>query len=204
MAIFTIHLLPRTSTIPVRQPVVVLSDGELPEYGQIWVWDMFYAQQLQALGHGSFAAELKETLELWAINMSSKVFQPHDHVRSKGHLQLCSGLEWISNAEFDASRRASAQAVTVTVDIPSGGMPVVRTSPDILPQESRYWLVLSLAQYFIEQNVLFARELPIHVLAFRKYHADINEPHTSVAAEEAPYFALQKAMEYFQSAERAP
>jgi hypothetical protein len=47
---------------------------------------------------------------------------------------------------------------------------------------------------------MFARELAIHLLAFRKYHADINLPQTAAVAEEAPFYAIQKAMEYFQSA----
>jgi hypothetical protein len=198
---FDLHLHPRTAEAPARQRVAVQVRGELPEYGQIWVWDMLYAQQLFALGEGPLASGLRETLDLWAINMSSKVFQPQEHVRSKGHLQLSEDLEVEGvSALPDPAEASAGQGITLMVEGAAGELPKLRVIPEILPGEARVWLVLALAQYFIDHNDLFARELPIHLFAFRKYHADIHPPHRVEAAEEAPFYAIQKALEYFQSA----
>ncbi|WP_043740596.1 hypothetical protein [Thioalkalivibrio nitratireducens] len=201
MPSFILQFLLPAPDRPQRTPVAIRAEGELPEYAQIWIWDMLYARQLYAMAEGPLAAELRETLEIWAVNMSSKVFQPRDHVRSKGHLQLSDDLEWVVDA--DAEQVAQSVRVEVEGRGGAGDLPRIRVSPDILPNETRFWLVLALAQYFIDENDLFARELPIHVLAFRKYHADIHRPDTPEAAEEAPFYAIQKALEYFQSAGHA-
>jgi hypothetical protein len=198
---FTLELHPRASENPERQRVSVHAEGDLPEYGQIWVWDMLYAQQLFALGDSPLAGELRETLELWAVNMSSKVFQPWDHIRLKGHLRLSENLELVRPVPGeDSAAPERGQIIDLQVEGAAGDLPRIRVRPDILPHEARYSLVLAMAQYFVAQNDMFARELPIHLLAFRKYHADINLPQTAAAAEEAPFYAIQKAMEYFQSA----
>jgi hypothetical protein len=200
LARFTFTLHPRVANSPRTQRVSVQTDGELPEYGQVWVWDMLYAQQLFALADHPLAGELRELLELWAVNMSSKVFQPWDHIRLKGHLRLSKDLELVRPESMPTADPETVQEVVLEIEGTADGLPRIRVSPDILPAETRFWLVLALAQYFIANNDLFGRELPIHLLAFRKYHADINLPETAAAAEEAPFYAIQKAMEYFQSA----
>ncbi|TVP83422.1 MAG: hypothetical protein EA347_12610 [Thioalkalivibrio sp.] len=200
MARFTITLHPRAADAPETQRVSIREEGELPEYGQVWVWDMLYAQQLYALADNPLAGELRELLELWAVNMSSKVFQPWDHIRLKGHLRLSDDLELLRPESAADEGSEPIQEVVLEVEGAAEELPRIRLSPDILPAETRFWLVLALAQYFVSTNDLFARELPIHLLAFRKYHADINLPETAEAAEEAPFYAIQKAMEYFQSA----
>jgi len=213
---FDLHLLPRSADAPGCQRVAIRTEGELPEYGQIWVWDMLYAQQLFALGEDPLAGELRETLDLWSVNMSSKVFQPQEHVRSKGHLQLSDDLvleagasEGSPAATADSNppdstnpdlTGATGQRITLEVEGAAGELPRIRVTPDILPAPARVGLVLAIAQHFIDHNDLFARELPIHLFAFRKYHADIHPPYTAEAAEAAPFYAIQKALEYFQSA----
>lgn len=184
-----------------EQLVTVHQEGELPEYGQIWVWDMLYAQQLYALGECDTAAELSETLELWAVNMSSKVFQPRDHVSRKGHDRLHAQLDLKLLADATPSDAlAHEEKICVSIHGQSGELPRITVNPDILPATTRFWLVLAVAQHFIQENPLFARELPIHVLAFRKYHADVEPGHSATAAEQAPFYAIEKALKYFQSA----
>lgn len=199
MATFTITLHARDPEQPNLQKASVATEGELPEYGQVWVWDLLYARQLFALGDTQAAHELKETLELWAVNMSSKVFQPHGHILAKGYLDLSEDLELVTD---DDARLApdGGREIVVNVSGQAGQLPDIAVEPDALEAAERSALVLALAQYFNFENPMFARELPIHVLAMRKYHADMNPPHSQEAMEEAPFFAIQKAMEYFQAA----
>ncbi|WP_019623437.1 hypothetical protein [Thioalkalivibrio thiocyanoxidans] len=202
MASFTITLHARTADEPDIQRVSVTAGGdeELPEYGQVWVWDILFAQQLFALGETQTAQELKETLELWAVNMSSKVFQPHGHILAKGYLDLSEDLRLITGDEERPAAADGDREIVVTVTGQAGQLPDVAVSPEALEAEERKNLVLGLGQFFNFDNPMFARELPIHVLAMRKYHADIHEPHTREALDEAPFYAIQKAMEYFQAA----
>ncbi|WP_139349940.1 hypothetical protein [Thioalkalivibrio denitrificans] len=179
-------------------PVMVSPQGELPEYGQIWVWDLLYARIMHELGEAQEASALREQLELWAVNMSSKIYQPFDHVRTKGHLNLDETLRL-------GEVTGPAERVRLTVDAATGELPQVRleTEATDLPPAMRARLVLALGQYFIEGNDLFARELPIHILAFRKYYADVGPAGDPESLEEAPLFAVRKALEYFQSATRS-
>ncbi|MGM0553112.1 MAG: hypothetical protein ACQETK_04820 [Pseudomonadota bacterium] len=200
MATFTLTLHAPDPNQPDLQRVSVAAEGELPEYGQVWVWDILYARQLFALGDAQAAHDLKETLELWAVNMSSKVFQPHGHILAKGYLDLSENLALVT---ADTERPAPSdrdRRIVVSVEGQAGQLPEVTVEPGDLEASERVALVLGLGQYFNFDNPMFARELPIHVLALRKYHADVALFHTRQAVDEAPFFAIQKAMEYFQAA----
>lgn len=170
------------------------SEGDtLPEYGQVWIWDMVYAQTLHALAGTELAHTLREDLELWGINMSSKVFQPIDHIRSKGHLNLRSGFSLDESLSEDAvlSYRIRGEA---------DEMPQVETEvfADLSPAR-RAAGVLALGQFFINQNDLFAKELPLHILAFRKFYGDIASESDPESVNDGPMFAIQKALQYFNS-----
>lgn len=199
------------------EAVRVFAEGELPEYAQIWIWDSLYAQQLQALGESDWARELKEILEVWAVNMSSKVFQPRDLVRLKGHHRLSDRLEFqrlprtdasdtsqpasgFTPASFNWADTAGDRVIELRVSQEADGLPSIRVVPEILPASRRFWLVLAMAQHFVFENDLFARELPIHVLAFRKFHADVVPHYQPEAVLDSPLFAMEKAMAYFTNA----
>lgn len=187
-------------SVPVGYPqqgrLAVSQTGALPEFGQVWVWDMLYARTMHELAGSTEAGELKEMLEVWAVNMSSKIHQPFEHVRSKGHTRLGDTVE-IGDP--------GPEAVTLRVEV-SGGpaeIPAVRTVyPDEAGPAARTAAVLALAQYFIDGNALFAKELPLHVLAFRKYYADVREPSEPASVDEAPIYAIEKALDYFNSVAR--
>ncbi|MFN4262069.1 MAG: hypothetical protein ACK4IT_00145 [Thioalkalivibrionaceae bacterium] len=208
-------------------------DDEIPEYGQVWLWDRYFAHSLFAMGEGSIEAQaLKEALELWSVNLSAKLFQPREHLMRKGHLTVCEALQWRDDGsdagqahagpvqgEQAGAEKAEGKATGSDHDVPSGA-PRKRLSvvlevegkagelPSIIEVQAprsareRFWTVIALAQYFIDTNDLFARELPIHVLAMRKFHADIAAPHTTTARDDSPFYAIQKALEYFQKANR--
>ncbi|MFW5453361.1 hypothetical protein [Thioalkalivibrio sulfidiphilus] len=190
MATFELHLSPSETS-----PVMIRAEGELPEYGQVWIWDMLYARVMHELGDCSEARELREQLELWAVNMSSKIFQPFDHIRSKGHLDIDPKLKL-------GEVSGPAQRVRLEVHGAAGELPSIRMETGELSRGLRARIPLALAQHFINANELFAKELPIHILAFRKYYSDVRTPDAAESLEEAPMFAIQKALEYFQSANR--
>jgi hypothetical protein len=178
---------------PEEGTVGVVEDGELPEFGQVWVWDMVYAQMLHALSGTPAGDDLKETLDLWAVNMSSKIYQPFDHIKLKGHLRLRGGL-------VIAEPPVATEPFVVEVSGGAQEMPRIALQvSEALSDEQRAAAVLALAQYFIDRNELFAKELPIHVLALRKYYADVRLPEEPEAVAEAPMYAIQKALDYFNS-----
>lgn len=178
---------------PTTSMVAVHEQGQLPEYGQVWVWDMYLAQVLFELGECREADELKEILDIWAVNMSSKIHQPYEHIKNKGHTRIHSDVQIGEAVE-------GAGSIDLTIHGDAREMPqvTVRYGDSVKPA-AKCAAVIALAQYFIDRNELFAKELPIHVLAFRKYYSDI-KPHTEQeSVEEAPLFAIQKALEYYNS-----
>jgi hypothetical protein len=178
---------------PEEGTIGVVEEGELPEFGQVWVWDMVYAQMMHALAGRPAGDDLKETLDLWAVNMSSKIYQPFDHIKLKGHLRLRGGL---------AIGKPPVETESFVVEVSGGAeeMPSVALEiTEALTDEQRAAAVLALAQYFIDRNELFAKELPIHILALRKYYADVRLPEEAQSVDEAPLYAIQKALEYFNS-----
>lgn len=165
----------------------------LPEYGQVWIWDMAYAQTLHALAGSEAARALREDLELWGINMSSKVFQPMDHIRAKGHLNL--------RPDFTLDDAVAGDPVVVfRISGAAGELPRVEVeAAEELDDDRRAAAVVALGQFFIDQNDLFAKELPLHILAFRKFYGDIASESDPASVDDAPMFAIQKALEYFNS-----
>lgn len=186
-----------TLTFPAARdldsPIAVALEGEVAEYLQIWIWDLFYARVLHAIADTSEAEELRERLDVWAVNMSTKIYQPFDHIRAKGHLTIDPAIE---------IGEPHPPGPTVEVTIEGGGeqMPTLDVGfPPDLSTRRKAASVTALAQYFIGANELFAKELPVHVLAFRKYYADIQPPTDPESVEAAPLHAMQKALEFFQS-----
>lgn len=166
---------------------------QLPEYGQVWIWNMVYAQTLHAIADTAAGQRLREDLELWAVNMSSKVFQPMAHIKAKGHLMLRPELLLVDSLSVP-------DTLTFRIAAAAKEMPkVVIVAPDELPAETRAAAVVALGQYFINQNELFTKELPLHILAFRKFYGDILPERDPNSVDDAPLFAIQKALEYFNS-----
>lgn len=190
MVTFKLTLPAKPSDSPV---IAVAQEGELPEYGQVWVWDMLLAQTLFELGSDVAAEELKEIVDLWAVNMSSKIHQPYEHIRAKGHTIIHKDLQL---GEPDHP----GKAMTVDVTGSAQEMPKVAvTCSTGMSARERAQAVIALAQHFVDHNELFAKELPIHVLAFRKYYSDVRRHTEPESVEEAPLFAIQKALEYYNS-----
>lgn len=180
---------------PQNHAAVRMEGDALPEYGQVWVWDMFYAQIAHGLAGSETLHALREDLELWGVNMSSKIFQPFEHIRSKGHLNLKPGFSLLNEFGEDAASKLVLEVVAAPKQ-----MPKVRVAEgEDLDPELRAAAVVALGQYFIDQNELFAKELPLHILAFRKFYGDVAGPEESSSMEDAPLFAIQKALEYFNS-----
>lgn len=173
------------------------SIDSLEEHFQIWVFDLYYAKTLHEISQQDkiIAEKLREDMEAWAVQFSSKVFMPMEKI-------LESGLEYIDKNQILVTETIQYQDMVfeITVEYPEGQWPVIYTKEsEDFTLEKKALTVKALAQYYFIKNKLFRRELSIHILAIRKYYED-GLPYTHPQSMlEAPLFALNKAMEYFQS-----
>jgi len=175
--------------------VAVLQEGELPEFLQIWIWDLYYASTLHALGDNPAAAHLRESVEGWAGTVIGNILDPEQKFREKGLLTIDVDLKLV-----DGMGDALAEVYSVeTEDNPDSGWPDIRVASSRTRSPNRMaYSPIALAQHFLDQNVLFAKELPLHILSMRKYYDEQRPPSEDVSRMEAPLFALNKAMKFFQ------
>lgn len=175
----------------------VTERDELAEHEQVWIWDLYYARVLYTLGDSPQAAELRESLDGWAVQMASKAFLPMHKIEQAGLHRLHPDLLLV------ADTGGTENVYRIEVRRSQGEWPVIHTAePEPADARLRSLAVFALAQYFFLKNRLFRREVALHVLAFRKYYLDVR-PHTDpVSMVEAPLFAVNKALEFFESLKR--
>ncbi|MEJ2685911.1 MAG: hypothetical protein P8124_01650 [Gammaproteobacteria bacterium] len=180
--------------------VLVDESRPLAEHEQIWVWDVFYASMLHVLSGQGQADELREHLDSWAVQMASKVYIPADKVQEAGLTRIRQDLELVSDPEAIAPAGMFALQVTAS----ESGWPDVKiTGSDDGTAAQTAAAVVALAQHFLDTNPLFIRELPIHLLSLRKFYTDVMAPGDERSVQEAPVYALSKALEYYQDAGKA-
>lgn len=182
-----------------QDTVAVVAEGELPEYLQIWVWDQYYANVLHVLGDNEVTAQLRKTLDEWAGGVVGSVFAPEHKLRGEGLLSIDTSMRIVNELPGDTGEVYRIELAPADPD----QWPEIRVDSSLERSANRFAVsVIALAQHFQQQNSNFARELPIHVLAMRKFYADETPLSARESLMEAPLYALNKAMKFFQ--EMAP
>lgn len=180
---------------PSNRKVLVAEDGPVAEHEQVWLWDLYCAHTLFELGLDAASADLQERLTVWAVNVAGKAFAPTNDLRQAGVFVLDPGL--VLTDDIDAS---SPCAIEIAIEPQPQSWPGMRlTVPDEIDADRRVASVLALGQHFLQSNPLFVRELPIHILALKKFYADTLPATDPASVEQAPVFALGKAMEFYQN-----
>jgi hypothetical protein len=179
--------------------VQVLEHPVLAEHEQIWVWGLGYALCLHQLGDGESGRQLRETLDGWAVQMASKMFLPLAKIHQAGLLVIDPDLSVTDRRDL----AVEDGCVLRTRSVAGRDWPGIELeTPDALSDARRSDLILGLAQYYLLQNKLFLKELPVHLLAYRKFYTD-HMPITDPAGlEQAPLFALNKSLELYENMRR--
>lgn len=181
---------------------VVLSGAEdLPEHEQVWLWDLLYAATLHECDGEAGVAEWQEERATWAVNTVGRVFMGRDAIESEGGV----GYSDVVVRAVDAETIAALAQDPVALEIVpmDEALPGLRARwPDGLATAQRMRLVDALAQYFINDNTLFLRELPLHIMAMQKFYQEQKGSEDPASVSEAPIFALTKALEYFEARRR--
>lgn len=175
--------------------VAVSQEGELPEFLQIWIWDLYYASTLHALGSDPAAQQVRDTLEGWAGTVVGNILDPVQKFRQQGLLTIDVALKLL-----DSLGQATQEVYTVDVqDASASGWPDIRVESSRTRRAHRMaYSAIALAQFFLGKNMLFAKELPLHILSMRKYYEEQRTPSEDVSRMEAPLYALNKAMKFFE------
>ncbi|QKT02388.1 hypothetical protein HUS23_00280 [Ectothiorhodospiraceae bacterium 2226] len=171
----------------------VISDEALPEHEQIWVWDQFYTAVLHVLAERPEGEWLRRTMEDWAAQVIARIFEDPAALAADGASTV------VPDLAVREGGAAGMEAVHVLNVVPqASGWPELELH---LPQgeaERTARAVVALAHYFLQLNPLFIKDLALHVFAMRKYYIDVAPPTEERSMAEAPQFALQKAMKFFE------
>jgi hypothetical protein len=71
----TVFLIGFPHQVDTPLPVSVAERDELAEHEQVWIWDLYYAKTLHALGDSREAVDLRERLDGWAVQMVNKALE---------------------------------------------------------------------------------------------------------------------------------
>lgn len=165
----------------------------VPEHEQIWIWDQFYAVVLHELADRPQGAWLRRVMEDWAGRVIGRLFEDPQALAA----EVGGGI--VPDLEVQEGSLEGAEAVHVLDLHPheSGWPELALHLPEGRPDETAR-AVVALAQYFVRVNPLFVKDLALHVFAMRKYYLDQAPPSEERSVDEAPHFALQKAMKFFE------
>jgi len=171
----------------------MLLEGVLAEHEQIWLWDHYFALVMHQLADETVAQHLMETLAQWAGAFSTKILSPVNELHAEGALTLDAKLK-IQPISGDVH-----ECYVIEARANDGGWPeVVAKLPQQPSQRRMAYSVIALAQYFLNKNPLFFRELPLHILAMRKFYLQQMARTEAASVAEAPGFAFQTAMRFFE------
>ncbi|MDH5301131.1 MAG: hypothetical protein OEW58_07200 [Gammaproteobacteria bacterium] len=174
----------------------MLLEGSLAEHEQIWLWDHFFALVMQQLAEDELANHLLETLGQWAGAYATKIFLPVNELHAEGAMRL-DGKLTIATISGSVDECYVIQAQPRAGDWPQV---TVRLPEQPTPNRLAY-APIAVAQFFLNKNPLFFRELPLHILAMRKFYQQHSRREAS-SVSEAPGYAFQMAMRFFDDMQR--
>lgn len=182
------------------EPKNIMISMEVPimENEHIWVWDHYFSFVLNRLGEKAESAQLIETLTQWSKGFAQNMAIPFEDLAKNNLLTLSQNLQIVSHMED------CQQLYFVEITPQSGHWPNVhiKINDDANPKNLSD-SVIALAEFFLNNNRHFYRDLPLHMLAMRKYYQDELSYIDEQSISEAPAYAFDTAYKFYQSLEQA-
>lgn len=176
--------------------VAIQLSEPLQEHEYIWVWDHYFSLVMHKLSNSAEAENLLQIMSEWATGFANKMYAPINELHAENALTIDKSLH-IELVMIEANEAFFIE----TTDVPEGWPGVnVKIADDASPKRLAF-SAIALAQHFLKINTNFFRELPMHVLAMRKFYMD-QKPYTDEASiADAPAFAFNTAFKFYQSLE---
>jgi len=180
-----------TNSPPVN--IAVTINPPLQENAPIWVWDHYFSFALHHLGD-NVASQLMEELATWAITFAPHMPLTFEQLSEQNLLQLSLNIHLkpaIENPSEEMLIEATAQHnqwpnIHIRLDKNASTFGV-------------HYSVLALAQFFLNTHSAFYRDLPLHILAMRKFYQNELPFSDEDSINQAPLFAFDTALKFQQS-----
>lgn len=179
-----------TDTAPVNSFISI--SPPLQDHEKIWVWDHYFSYVLHHLSQNE-AAELLDIAAKWAIDFTPQM------TRTFADLSNSPLFEILPDCHLVAKLDHPQQEMLIEATSQSGQWPNVHIRLDKQATlEGLQYSVVALAQFFLTTHAAFYRELPLHILAMRKYYQSQLSYEAKDSIMQAPAFALSMAEKFQQ------
>ena len=192
-------------TVELPKNVMISMEVPIQENEHIWVWDHYFAYVLNILSENKESAELMETLSNWSQNFAKNMTLSFNELSEKKMLTLFSNED--TNSSIQPIQIVShlddcSQLYFIEISSKQGHWPNVHIKiPDDANPVDLSNSVIALAEFFMNQNQHFYRDLPLHMLAMRKFYRDELHYADDDSINQAPAFAFDTAFKFIQHLE---
>lgn len=156
-------------------------------------YGVFIMQRFYILGKGEISKGLMNHLEKWAEPLAATLGFPE--ASAEMGLQV---LDKEMQLTDKILKTTDDDVYLLVVYQKKDNWPYIQTSQSTKGFQNRLaYSVLALGQHFINKNREFIREVPLHILAMRKYYRDMRSFTDVKSTFEAPAFAIKESMEIF-------
>lgn len=181
-------------SIELQKNIMISMEVPIQENEHIWVWDHYLAYVLNLISENDESIELMDRLTDWSQSFANKMALSFEKLSQDNLLNISQDLQVVSDVQ-DCS-----QLYFIEISPQEGYWPNVhiKIPQDVKPEDLRD-SVIALAEYFLINNRHFYRELPLHMLAMRKFYRDELPYSDKISIKQAPAYAFDTAFNFFQS-----
>ena len=182
------------SATPVISHVTI--ETPLNDHESIWVWDHFFSYALHQLSDSPASEELLETMSHWAIKITPHLALSLDEFRTNNDFVLSDNIRLSSSLPSPSIDKPLEETLIEATSQENQWPNIhIRLAPNA-SDESIQTSVMALGQFFLNTHPNFYRELPLHVLAMRKFYQNHLPYHDEESLEQAPTFAVNMALQF--------
>lgn len=164
-------------------------DQTLPEHVQIWVWNHYFSMVMHVLDGTDEGSTLASELADWARNFAPRMRASHSELQQSGELHTGKPLTLLPVIQDDAN-----ESYLIDIIEQEESWPVIQVHlPDEISVQHLTMSVRALAQYFLEKNDNFYRQLPLHILTMLRFYKQTMPCSIPESVGQAPIYAMNIA-----------
>ena len=179
--------------LSTTKDISILAESLNSENEHIWIWDHYFSFALNNMGSEQKANELINMLSDWAKDFCSHIAKSFEELTQQN-------LMYISK-DINIKQSANENNTDILIEITEkeAHWPDIQIYiPENIDAQTICDSVIALAHYFLENNSNFYRELPLHIVAMRKYFETELSFSQTDSIQQAPAYAFDAATKFYQ------
>jgi len=180
-------------TLSTSNDILVTTESLNSDREHIWVWDHYFSFILNKMNNAQKANELINSLSEWAKDFCQYITQTFDSLEQKDLLRISKEMNIVPVLqEYDMS------ILLEITEKPDHWPDIQIQIPEQTSTETLRDSVLALAQFYLTNNSNFYRELPLHIVAMRKFYETESSFSDTNSIQQAPAYAFDTATKFYQ------